>query len=271
MKKVVLVTGGSSGLGLATAQLLASKPNYSVYATSRNPEKLNHPGITYLPLNLVETQSVKDCFQLLKEKEGRLDVLVNNAGMGMMGPIEASEPNDVRTVFETNFFGLLDCSRLAMNFMRPQRTGTIINVSSIGGLVSLPYRGIYSATKFALEGMSEALSAEARQFGINVCLVEPGDFNTNISKGRINASVEDYPEYKQSFGALLKLANSHVSKGKNPEDLAKLMVKIIETPNPKLRYQSAVFMERLSLTLKAILPDRLFERLIMNHYNIPKK
>ena len=205
---------------------------------------------------------------MIIKKEGRLDVLVNNAGMGITGPIEDTPTDEMRAVFNTNLFGAIDVMKAVLPQMRKQKSGTIVNVTSIAGYMGLPFRGLYSATKGALETITEATSMEVKPFGINVVNVAPGDFATNIAAGRYHTPVFENSAYKENYQMNLNLMDAHVSGGMDPLEMAKAVHKIIISKNPKIHYKVGGFMEKFSIVLKRILPDRTYEKILMNHYKL---
>ena len=152
--------------------------------------------------------------------------------------------------------------------MRTQKKGHIINITSIAGYMGLPYRGIYSATKAALEITTEAYRMETRQFGIHMTNVAPGDFATNIASGRYHAPVLDDSPYKDQYGTTLETMNQHVDEGNDPTEMARVIHKIIETHNPKIHYKVGAFLQKFSIVLKRILPDKTYERMLMKHYDL---
>ena len=174
----------------------------------------------------------------------------------------------MRTVFNTNLFGAIDVMKGVLPQMRKQNSGTIINVTSIAGYMGLPYRGVYSATKGALEIITEATSMEVKNFNINLVNIAPGDFTTNIAAGRYHTPVFENSAYKNKYQANLDLMDSHVDDGMDPLEMAKAVFKIIHTKKPKIHYKVGGFMEKFSIVLKRILPDRLYEKLLMQHYKL---
>ena len=267
MSKVIFITGGSSGIGKSIGEFLSEK-GYVVYGTSRNPGKIkNHP-FNLVALDVTEPKTISDAINTVVENEGRLDVLVNNAGMGITGPIEDTPTDEMRRVFDTNFFGAVDVAKAVLPQMRKQQSGLIINVTSIAGYMGLPYRGIYSATKGALELVTEAMSMETNQFGIKVTNVAPGDFATSIASGRYHTPVFKNSAYKENYQLNLDLMDTHVDEGGDPIEMAKTVYKIINTKNPKLHYKVGDFMQKFSIVIKRILPDRMYEKLLMNHYKL---
>ena len=267
MSKVVLVTGASSGIGKAIAIFLSEK-GMKVYGTSRKPQDSNSLPFTFVVLDVLKPASIEKAISLILEKENRIDVLVNNAGMGITGPIEDTPTDEMRKVFDTNLFGAIDVMKGVLPQMRKQKTGTIINVTSIAGYMGLPFRGMYSATKGALELVTEATRMEVKNFGINITNVAPGDFATNIAAGRYHTPVFENSAYKKVYEENLALMDSHVDSGMDPIEMAKTIFKIINSKNPKGHYKVGGFMEKFSIVLKRILPDKMYEKLLMNHYKL---
>ncbi len=266
MSKVILITGASSGIGKVTAEFLIQK-GYKVYGTSRTP-KQNNLSFELIALDVNNLESIKKSIQLIVEKEGRLDILINNAGKGITGPVEETPTSEMRNVFETNFFGAIEMMKAVLPQMRKQKSGLIINVTSIAGYMGLPFRGIYCATKGALETVTETIRMEIKEFGIQVTNVAPGDFATNIAEGRYHTPVFEDSAYKEIYQKNLDLMDAHVDSGSDPIDMAEQIYKIIQTPNPKIHYKVGSFMQKFSIVLKRILPDKLYEKLIMGHYGM---
>ncbi len=267
MKKVVLITGASSGIGKSIATFLSDK-KYKVYGTSRNPKNIENFSFQLIALDVLKVDTIKAAVNFILEKEGRLDVLVNNAGMGITGPIEDTPTDEMRAVFNTNLFGAVDVMKVVLPHMRKQKSGVIINVTSIAGYMGLPFRGLYSASKGALELITEATSMEVKNFGIKVVNVAPGDFATNIAAGRYHTPVFENSAYKEKYQENLDLMNSHVNGGMNPVEMAEKVYKIINTENPKIHYKVGGFMEKFSIVLKRVLPDKMYQKLLMNHYKL---
>jgi len=267
MSKVVLVTGASSGIGKAIASYLHKK-GCIVYGTSRKPKNTNQLSFQLISLDVLNSASIDKAITTILDKEGRLDVLVNNAGMGITGPVEDTPTEEMKAVFNTNLFGAIDVMKAVLPQMRLQRFGLIINITSIAGYMGLPFRGLYSASKGALETVTEAVSMEVKEFGIHVVNVAPGDFATNIAAGRYHTPVFETSAYKEKYQANLDLMDAHVSEGMDPIQMAKTVFKIINTKKPKIHYKVGSFMQRFSIVLKRILPDTVYQRLLMNHYNL---
>jgi NAD(P)-dependent dehydrogenase (short-subunit alcohol dehydrogenase family) len=267
MSKVVLVTGASSGIGKSIAIFLTQK-GYRVFGTSRSPKKNNSYPFEMIILDVLDTVSIQKAVDYIIDKTGALDVLVNNAGMGITGPVEDTPTVEMKAVFNTNLFGAIDVMKAVLPQMRKQKSGTIINVTSIAGYMGLPFRAAYSASKGALELITEATSMEVKNFGINVVNVAPGDFATNIAAGRYHTPVFENSAYKENYQASLDLMDAHVDSGMDPIEMAKTIHKIINTKNPKGHYKVGDFMQKFSIVLKRILPDRVYEKLLMNHYKL---
>lgn len=239
----VLITGCSSGFGLLSALRFARNGD-TVFATMRDTTKAGELErardeeklpIQVLQLDILDDASVKKAVAAA----GRIDVLVNNAGMELRGPIEAAEDDEVRAQFDTNVFGTLRVIRAVLPAMRERGSGTIINVSSIGGVVASPYGGFYSASKFALEAISEALHYEVAPYGIRVAVIEPGGFQTNFRSNirDARAFTPDSPYYDrwQRFQASLDKLIRPSGEAADPDDVAKAIVEAAYTESPKLR------------------------------------
>ncbi len=266
--KVVLITGGSSGIGKSIGLYLAER-GYVVYGTSRNPSRFtNFHDFTLLQLDVSDTQSISTAVETILQKHGRLDVLVNNAGAGITGPLEEIPEQEIIKNFTTNYFGPVNVTKAVLPAMRKQGSGLIINITSIAAYMGLPYRGVYSASKAALEMTTEAWRMELKSFNIHMTNVAPGDFATNIAAGRYHAPVIEDSPYKKPYGDTLNLMDSHVDSGSDPLDMAKAVYKIINSKHPKVHYKVGAFMQKFSIVLKRILPDKAYERLLMNHYKL---
>lgn len=267
MSKVVLITGGSSGIGKSVGEFLTKK-GCIVYGTSRNPQNIqNHP-FKLVVLDVNNSESIHQAVSKVIIAEGKLDVLINNAGMGITGPIEETPTDEMRKVFDTNLFGAIDVMKAVLPQMRKQQSGLIINVTSIAGYMGLPFRGIYSATKGALEIVTEAIRMEVKSFGIEVTNVAPGDFATNIASGRYHTPVYETSPYKKVYQENLDLMDAHVDSGGDPIEMAKAIYKVMNTSKPKIHYKVGDFMQKFSIVLKKILPDKMYEKLLMNHYKL---
>jgi NAD(P)-dependent dehydrogenase (short-subunit alcohol dehydrogenase family) len=268
MKKVILITGISTGLGKETSKLLA-KAGHTVYGTVRKDIDYKGP-VNVLRMDLTDPVSIKDAVATIMKNEGRIDTLINNAGMHIGGPIETTPIENIRLQMETNFIGAVNLTQQVLPVMRKNNGGTIINFSSIGGLLGLPYQGIYSAVKFAIEGFSEALRMEVRQFNINVVLINPSDFRTNCTANRRKFLAPTGPDdpYNRQYEKTLASIEKDETNGGDPVVLARKLVKIAGYKNPRPRYFIATLLSKLAVILKQVLPGKLFSRLLGYFYNI---
>ena len=223
-----------------------------------------------LNLDLSDSTTITKAFDYLIEKEGTIDVLVNNAGMGMAGAVEDATTEEITKLFQINVFGLLECCRNAIPYMRDQKRGWIINISSIAGEFGLPFRGVYSASKSAVDRFSETLRMELMPWNIGVSIIQPGDFNTNINNNRIVAAkglTKDSP-YFSVFQKLYRHISEDVVRGKNPEIVGRVVWKIINQSKPKMRYPCATITQRASLSVNRVLPSHLFQKILVKLYPV---
>jgi len=261
--KVILITGISTGFGRQTAQLLAEQ-GHSVYGTVRKDCKA--PGrVNLLKMDLTDNRSINEVVETVVDREARIDILINNAGMHTGGPIETTPAENIRLQMDTNFIGMVQLTREVLPVMRKQGGGMIINISSIGGLMGLPYQAFYSTSKFAVEAFSEALRMEVRSFKIKVVVINPGDFHTNNSVNRRNFLAPAGP-YQGQFEKSFSVIEKDEANGWHPEVLAGKIVKIVEYTNPCQRYVVASFEQKLALMLKRILPGKWFTWILADHY-----
>ncbi|MBN2210898.1 MAG: SDR family NAD(P)-dependent oxidoreductase [Sedimentisphaerales bacterium] len=255
IKPVALITGASSGLGKATAEHLA-RTGWRVFGTSRRFRETASGNIEMLQLDVCEDDSIANCVDTVIERAGTIDVLVNNAGFVLNGFVEECTLAQARSVMETNFFGVVRMTNAVLPHMRTRRNGRIINISSLAGLIGSPYRAFYSASKYALEGYTQALNAEVRGFGIYVSMIEPGFFKTGIVQAAVNAGqpIEDYNHQRAYVDAYFGQGVRH---GSEPARLARLVERICRSSRPRLRYRigpDSVWLPRL----QTLLPKRLF-------------
>lgn len=268
MKKVILVTGASSGLGLATAKALQAQ-GHTVYGTSRDAKKIKDAAFTPLQMDVTDDASVTAAVDKIIKAEGRIDVLVNNAGNGITGPLYAMPVDIAKKQFEVNFFGVVRVSSAVLPGMIEKKSGLVINIGSLAGLFGLPYQGLYSASKFAIEGYSESLRMELRTTGVKVVVVNPGDFKTDFT-----ASREKVPfplkneQLNKEYDAAVAAMEKDESIGADPAKLGAEIVKIVNKGNPKHNYLVGAFGQTIAVTLKSILPGGIFVKLMNDHYGI---
>ncbi|KQB43951.1 Oxidoreductase, short chain dehydrogenase/reductase family [Flavobacterium daejeonense] len=267
MSKVVLITGGSSGIGKSIGEFLHQK-GFVVYGTSRNPEKVLNSVFPLVALDVRKPETIQAAVAKIIATTGKLDVVINNAGVGITGPLEEIPTAEIKNNFETNFFGPIEVMKAVLPQMRQQKSGLIINVTSIAAYMGLPYRSVYSASKGALELISEGLSMEVKSFGIQITNVAPGDFATNIASGRFHAPLIKGSAYEIPYGNTLKTMDEHVDSGSDPRDMAVVVYNIIESKNPKIHYKVGAFLQKFSIVLKRLLPDKMYEKMLMNHYKL---
>ncbi|WP_149275995.1 SDR family oxidoreductase [Pareuzebyella sediminis] len=267
-KKVVLITGGSSGIGKSIG-LYLKEEGFKIYGTTRSLLKNSEfEGFELLELDVTHPDSIAFAVKSLLDREGRIDVLVNNAGVGITGPIEETPHEEILKVFDTNVHGPIHMAKAVLPQMRRQNFGHIINITSIAGYMGLPYRGVYSATKAALATLTEALRMEVKNFGVEITTLAPGDFATNIAAGRYHVPIYEDSPYKEPYGNTLKMINEDVDGGDDPILVAKEVLKVINTKSPKVHYKVGAPMQKFSTRLKKILPDKVFEKLLLNHYKL---
>lgn len=263
--KVVLVTGGSSGLGKSICERLSAS-GHTVYGTSRKAQGVEAHGSHHLlAMDVTDEGSVRAAVAEIVRREGRLDVVVNNAGLGIQGAAEDITPALAQQLFDTNVFGPHRVCRAALPQMRAQKSGLIINISSIAANFGLPYRSFYSASKAALDRYSEALSTEVDRFGITVVTVQPGEFNTNIATARLRPEVVS-EAHRPGYEKAMEVLGGSMHYSRDPDELARVIARIIASPRPRTVYRVAEGIQKMSVVLKKLLPGRLFERMVRKHY-----
>ena len=229
-QKVVLITGASSGIGSATADHLISR-GYRVFGTARSPQQTaTSSGVSLLPLDVTVAESVSRAVQAVIDTAGRIDVLVNNAGLGVFGAFEETSIEQAQALFDINVFGVIRTSQAVLPHMRARRSGLIVNVSSVQGFIPAPYAAIYSSTKHALEGLSESLDHEVRQFGIRVVLVEPAFTRTAFDANSVTAAtrLEAYAKERSRVAAALAAT---FQAAPEPHGVAEEIAQAIESPH----------------------------------------
>ncbi|MFT3885285.1 MAG: SDR family oxidoreductase [Flavobacteriales bacterium] len=261
--KVILITGGSSGLGQAMCRRLA-EAGHLVVGTARKPEGAP-ANYTLQAMDITDEASVQQAVEAVIARHGRIDVLINNAGIGIQGPAEDIPADLGQRLFDANFFGLHRVCRAVLPGMRGRKSGLIINISSIAANFGLPYRAFYSASKAAVDRYSEALSIELRPFNVKVVVVQPGEFNTAIANNRLRpATISE--AYAKSYARAMEVLGGSMHDSRDPDELAVVVARIINDPAPALVYRVAQGMQKLSVLLKKLLPGRRFERMVGKHY-----
>ena len=254
---VVLVTGVSSGIGRAIAGAFAEK-GFEVFGTSRNP-RTTQPvaGVELVQLDVTDDASVTAAVSTVVQRAGRIDILVNNAGAGVFGAAEETSTGQAQQLFETNFFGLARLTREVLPYLRAQRSGRIINISSVLGFLPSPYGSFYAASKHAVEGYSESLDHETREFGVRVSVVEPGYTNTSFEANATDADspLQDYEVVREHVKQVI---TDELHTGDDPSVVARVVLKAATSRRPKLRYPAGPLARRLAL-LKKYAPAGLLD------------
>lgn len=262
---VALVTGASSGIGRATAEALRDA-GYRVFGTSRKSVPQRFDGIAMLTCDVTSDASVAKLIDDVLAEAGRIDLLVNNAGFGVTGAAEESSIAQVRSLFETNFYGVVRVTNAVLPIMRKQRGGRVLNVGSILGLMPAPYGAYYSASKFAIEGYSESLDHEVREFGVRVAIIEPGATRTSFEGSNVRGDVpltayeQTQAKYRVAFGQAM-------AAGDSAEEVAATIVRAARDKTPRLRYPSGKA-ARQSAFARRFLPSSLFDKILHKQFGL---
>lgn len=267
---VILITGISSGFGLEIARRLSAE-GHVVYGTVRR-DVPHIDGVRYLHADMSSYQDALDAVSIVISEQGCIDTLICNAGMGISGPIEFASEEDIALQMDINFGGQTRFVKAVLPYMRKAGKGRIICFSSLGGRIGLPLQGYYSASKFAIEGFAESLRIEVRPFGIDVVVIEPGDFCTGFTNARKKS--EASPDAISAYPYLVNSTEHFESDEKNglkPDYLAKKISKIVNCRKPRCRYVVSTIQQRFSILLKTLLPDSLFSRILGNYYKVSSK
>src|SRR5262245_20510220 len=265
-RTVVLITGASSGVGRSTAQLLSQR-GYQVFGTSRQSTTIESTSaVEMLTLDVRADDSVGACVDAVVNRSGRLDVLINNAGYELAGALEELSSEEARAQFETNFFGVVRMVDAVLPLMRRQRRGHIVNVSSLSGLSAIPFLGVYSASKFALEGYTEALRHEVRPFNIHVSLTEAGFLKTPMMHHR-QLAANQLAEYDAWRQRALSAIRAQEEKGPGPEVVAETLLAIVSSQTPRLRYLIGG-QARTIARLRRFLPAGMYEHGVRRTFSI---
>jgi NAD(P)-dependent dehydrogenase (short-subunit alcohol dehydrogenase family) len=282
----VLITGCSSGIGRAAALSLHAA-GCTVYATARRTSALtglSDRGLRTLALDVTDEESMTTAVAAVEAEAGAVGVLINNAGYGLYGPVEQLPMAEIRRQFETNFFGLVRLTQLVLPGMRRQGRGRILNVSSMGGRITLPGGAFYHASKYAVEALSDALRMEVAQFGIDVVLIEPGPVKTpwnDVAAGSLSAAAaapaaptadgDAYREYKAAVGASFGKAQAGLfgRLGSTPEDIAKVITQAVTARRPRARYLINPVAKSL-VAMNRVLPARAYDSMLRRQYGLPR-
>jgi NAD(P)-dependent dehydrogenase (short-subunit alcohol dehydrogenase family) len=265
-RKVALVTGASSGIGRATAKALQNA-GYRVFGTSRRPVAANPDGITMLICDVTDEASVAKLVDKVLAEAGRIDLLVNNAGIGMLGGAEESSLAQVQAIFDVNLFGVIRVINKVLPAMRQQGRGRIINISSVLGVIPAPYSAHYSATKHALEGYSESLDHETRAFNVRVSLIEPAYTRSAFDQNAIEPDSK-LPEYNQIRADVAAFTRKVMTTADLPEIVSDVVVKAASDPRPQSRYTAGKVARRISL-LRRFVPASMFAKSLRKELQLP--
>jgi len=265
MNQVVLITGASSGIGNETAKLFQSK-NWKVAATMRTPEKAEDlkriVDIECIRLDVTDVDSVKAAIAETLEKFGRIDAVVNNAGFAVVGPFEAATPEQIDQQFQTNVFGVMNVCREILPYFREQKRGIIVNVASVGGRLTFPLYSLYHASKWALEGFSEALQFEVREFGIKIKIIEPGPIKTDFyNRSQSITRKEGLTAYDNFVARALPNLQRAGESGPDGSLVAQVIFDAVTDDSWKMRYPAN---SRAVLLARRLLPDSVFFAIIRN-------
>ena len=276
MKKVILITGASSGIGKDTAISLI-KHGHVVYGAARRLEMMQdiiQAGGHAIKMDILKDRNIDDVVNQIINEQNRIDILINNAGYGLWGAVETISIDEAKRQFDVNIFGLAYLTKKIIPFMRKQKSGKIINMSSMGGKVYTPFGAWYHATKYALEGWSDCLRIELKSFGIDVILIEPGVIKTEFQDVMMDSTVERSigTPYEKKLKALEKATQEMYARGigSPPSTITKLIIKAINSHNPKRRYVGGLFAKPM-LFIKKWFGDKMYEKAIMSQIKKAKK
>ena len=265
--RVAIVTGASGGIGEATALALA-RAGYRVFGTGRKPAQSKTAGVEYLVCDVTSDASVEAAFSEVLAKAGRIDLLVNNAGAGLMGGAEESSIDQAKSLFDVNLFGVMRTTKAVLPVMRRQRRGRIVNISSVMGLIPAPYMAVYASSKHALEGYSESLDHEIRDAGIRVVIVEPAYTRTSFEGNLIQADqqLDAYKSARSNAEAVMRDVMN--STADSPDVVAETVLKACTTANPRSRYAAGKMARQVSL-LRRFVPAFAFAKSLRKQMRLP--
>jgi NAD(P)-dependent dehydrogenase (short-subunit alcohol dehydrogenase family) len=260
--RIVLLTGASSGIGRASAARLA-QTGFRVFGMARTAPPAHDGGFAFLPGDIRDDGSVRECVSRVLREAGRVDVLVNCAGVIVAGPAEEMLPDEIMDQVQTNLLGTMRMCQAVLPAMRKQWGGRIITVGSLAGLMGLPFQSAYSASKYGIEGYSESLQMEVQGFGIRVVVVDPGDIATEITLHRkVTRGSGSGSPYKQNFDDAMRSQAESEKHGWKVERVARLIERVVRSRRPRFRYTPGPFVERISPVARRLIPDRLYLRIL---------
>lgn len=259
----IIITGASAGIGFALAEFFG-KNGHQVFGLSRKPA--NSDLFKTILTDITDNQQVKAAVSKILETEKHIDVLINNAGMGMVGAVEDSTQDEILRLFSLNLVGSVQMMTAVLPTMRKQNAGKIINISSIGSEMGLPFRGFYSASKSALDKVTEAIRYEVAPWNIEVCTLHLGDIKTKIAENRVKTTVSE--PYQKTFSKVYKLMNAHVEDGTEPAEVAIYIEKLLNKKSWKAHYYFGKFGQKIGVPLKWLLPQNVYEKLMKKYNNL---
>lgn len=270
--RVALVVGASSGMGKACAEYLHAK-GYYVYGTSRRAAypaddsyRSDRGFLTMIPLDVTKEETIHQAVEFILGQEGQLNILLNCAGYALGGAVEDISSEEAHEIFETNFFGLMNSCRAVLPAMRSQGGGLIVNISSVAGFIALPFQSMYSASKYAVEAMTEALRMEVRPFGIKVAMIDPGDVRTGFTAARKTAKASaTNPAYRERHEKAVNEMIRSETGGPGPEVVVKEFAHILHSVNPPIRRVVGAQYKAVAV-LKRLLPAGVVERIVEKMY-----
>lgn len=261
MSKVVVITGASGGIGLSTAKYL-SKKGYIVYGLSRRG--MNEDGITSIRCDVTKVEELANAFKQVYDSEGKIDVLVNNAGMGVSGAVEYASIDEMKKIFDLNVFALVNASQASLKYLRESK-GLIVNIGSVAGELTIPFQTYYSMTKVAVSTFTEGLRMEVKPFKIRVSCVMPGDTKTDFTKNREKPIVDSDPLYSDRIKNSLSKMEKDEQNGVDPIKVSKVIYKVIKKTNPPVKV-TVGFDYKLLVFLKRLLPNKLVNYILYRMY-----
>ncbi len=262
----IIITGTSAGIGFTLAEYFGKKGN-QVFGLSR--KNVDSEYFTTIPTDITKIEDVQNALQKILSKTDRIDLLINNAGMGMVGPIEDSTQEEILKLFNLNLVGSVQMMTAVLPKMRDQKSGKIINISSIGSEMGLPFRGFYSASKSALDKVTEAIRYEVSRWNIEICALHLGDIKTKIAENRVKTNISQ--PYQKTFQKVYALMNSHVSEGSEPLEVANYIEKLLNIKFWKAHYYFGKLGQKIGIPLKWILPQNFYENLMRQYNQLDKK
>ncbi len=264
----ILIIGATSGIGKSIANYLFAEGNQIIGCGRRAEDKLNDNDISWLKMDVTNQQSVELATGKAVQHFGEIDVLIQCAGRGAIGPIEAFSPEAIDEVLQLNLYGIQRVNQAILPIMRKQRQGRILLISSLAAESGLPFQGVYCASKAALDVLIESLRMEIKQFGLEACVIQPGDFKTEVAEHRKLPTISNDSPYKTQFDRINETATANVKHAANPVKVARKVSQILKKKKLKPKYRVGSTIELIMPKAKAILPASWFEKLLMSYYKL---